>query len=73
MVDFDHHTSARILDPDHVDATLLHTCPVSWTEAHGGFWYVTGYEDVDRVAKDHSSFSTREGIVIPPPPLDRRR
>jgi cytochrome P450 len=67
-VDFDHHTSARALNSDLAYSELRQACPVAWTEAHGGFWVVTKYDDVDRVVKDHKCFATGDGITIPPPP-----
>ncbi|OBH08728.1 cytochrome P450 [Mycobacterium sp. E1747] len=67
-VDFDHHTPARVLNPDLAYAELRHSCPVAWSNAHDGFWVVSDYEDVVRVMKDHRYFSTSEGITIPPPP-----
>lgn len=67
-VDFDHLRPSRALNPDLAYAELRHGCPVAWTDAHDGFWVVTGYDDVARVTKDHRHFSTSKGITIPPPP-----
>jgi cytochrome P450 len=67
-VDFDHHRPARVLNPDLAYAELRHSCPVAWSEAHGGFWLVTEHKDVERVTRTHQLFSTREGITLPTPP-----
>jgi cytochrome P450 len=41
------------------------SCPVARSDAHGGFWVVTKYEDVLRVAQDWVTFSSAEGLNIP--------
>ena len=41
-------------------------CPVARSEHNGGFWLVTGYEDVQTIAKDDETFSNGRGIIIPP-------
>src|SRR5687767_2476486 len=50
-----HETLARMRD-DH---------PVTWSEQHGGFWVVTRYEDVLRVAQDWRTFSSAHGVGVP--------
>lgn len=74
--DFDH------LSPDHADRWIEQTDairrhgPVGWTEAHGGFWVLVGYDEVRQVAIDYRNFSSlhditgadsiARGIGIPP-------
>ena len=41
--------------------------PVAWSDEHGGFWVVTRYEDVLRVAQDWQTFSSAEGVNVPAP------
>jgi len=67
-VDFDHHRPTFAVNPDHVDAELRHTCPVAWTEAHGGFWVLSRYEDVEALIRNSGAFSTSGGNTIPAPP-----
>ena len=50
-----HETLAR-MRTDH---------PVARSEEHGGFWVVTGYEDVLRVAQDWRTFSSAHGVSVP--------
>jgi cytochrome P450 len=50
-----HETLARMRE-DH---------PVARSEAHGGFWVVTRYEDVLRVAQDWRTFSSAQGVSVP--------
>ena len=40
---------------------------VAWSDEHGGFWVVTRYEDVLRVAQDWRTFSSAEGVNVPAP------
>jgi cytochrome P450 len=49
-------------------ATLEHMRahhPVARSDAHGGYWIVTGYEDVLRVAQDWQTFSSAHGVSVP--------
>jgi cytochrome P450 len=43
-------------------------CPVAHSDAYGGFWVVTRYEDVLRIAQDWKTFSSELGITVPAPP-----
>jgi cytochrome P450 len=43
-------------------------CPVAHSDAYGGFWVVTRYEDVLRIAQDWRTFSSELGITVPSPP-----
>ena len=47
-------------------------CPVGWVDAHDGFWAVSRYEDVFRVALDPETFCSSKGIAIPPMEYDGR-
>jgi cytochrome P450 len=77
--DFDHHSTAYAEDPWTVNRELAETCPVAWSEHHGGFWYVTGHDLVRQVALDDTTFSARhdlptgstpyEGINVPGYPM----
>lgn len=62
---------------DNTDASLFphlfetlneirETCPVAWSEAGGGFWALTKYDDVAHAAKTHQVYSVAQGIMIPP-------
>src|SRR5271170_3593278 len=37
-------------------------CPVAHTDQAGGFWVVTRYSDIMRVARDYEAFSSRYGV-----------
>jgi cytochrome P450 len=65
-VDFDHHSEAFAADPWPVLADLRERCPVAHSGNHGGFWVLTRYEDIKRVAGDDETFSSAETILIPP-------
>ena len=65
-VHFDHHAPDFAADPWPVLADLRQRCPVARSDAYGGFWVVTGYDDIKRVAHDDATFSSAETILIPP-------
>ena len=65
-VDFDHHSETFAADPWPQLARLRSECPVARTGSHGGFWVLTGYEEIRRVATDDETFSSAETLVIPP-------
>jgi len=69
---FDHLSPqfAREFHPTLSRARSL--CPVAHSDAYGGFWVVTRYEDVLRIAQDWQTFSSELGITVPTPPSSRR-
>ncbi|HVA43991.1 MAG TPA: cytochrome P450 [Acidimicrobiales bacterium] len=57
VVDLDHHSR------DYLDHRLerwseLRRCPVAYSEAHGGFWVVSGHQAVARVSREEDAFSS---------------
>jgi cytochrome P450 len=53
---------------DHLTETLArmrHECPVTHSDAHGGYWIATAYEDVLRVAQDWQTYSSEHGVSVP--------
>ena len=57
-VDFDHHDPAW--HADRVERWReLRTCPVAFNERYGGFWVVSGHEEVAAVSRDAATFSSR--------------
>ncbi len=65
-VHFDHHAADFAADPWPVLADLRSRCPVAHSDAYGGFWVLTRYDDIKRVAQDDATFSSAETILIPP-------
>ena len=65
-VDFDHHSDSFAADPWTQLGELRATIPVAHSSAHGGFWVLTGYEEIKQVATDDVTFSSAETVVIPP-------
>ncbi|MGE0385966.1 MAG: cytochrome P450 [Gammaproteobacteria bacterium] len=47
-------------------AYMREKSPVTWTDAFGGFWVVTRYQDIMQVARDDDTFASRYGITITP-------
>ena len=44
------------------------TCPIAHTERWGGSWMPTRYDDIVAIAQEHDIFTSRNIIVVPPPP-----
>ena len=64
-MDFDQNSAEFAKDPWSKYAELHSKCPVAYTEAHGGFWVLSKYADVARVARDDITFSSVPTVVIP--------
>jgi cytochrome P450 len=57
-VDFDHHD--RAWHTDRVEHWAeLRDCPVAFNERYGGFWVVSGHEEVATVSRDADTYSSR--------------
>jgi cytochrome P450 len=65
-VAFDHHSAEFAADPWPILAELRARCPVAHSSTYGGFWVLTRYDDIRRVASDDETFSSAETILIPP-------
>ena len=61
---FDHHGSEFVKDSWALYERLREERPIAYSDAHGGFWVVSRYEDVKRIALDTSTFSSRS-VLIP--------
>lgn len=61
---FDHHDPELMVDPYPVYRELRERCPVAWSDRHGGFWVISRYAEVYKVAHDPQTFSSRE-VGIP--------
>jgi cytochrome P450 len=57
VVDFDHH-SPEFHASRHERWTELRGCPVAFNERYGGFWVVSGYDEVAAVSRDSATFSS---------------
>lgn len=57
-VDFDHHDIEWLSRRHEHNAELRGLAPVVWNPRFGGFWFVTGYDEVLTVAKDATTFTS---------------
>jgi cytochrome P450 len=57
VVAFDHRSLDWLADRHEHNAAYRRKSPVVWNPAYGGFWFVTGYEEVAAVARDSGAFS----------------
>ena len=60
IVDFDHHAGGFLADRLSGWRTMRAT-PVAYTPCHGGFWVVSGYDQVAQVSRDEATFSSLFG------------
>jgi cytochrome P450 len=65
-VRFDHHSPEFAADPWPTLADLRRRCPVARSDVYDGFWVLTRYDDIRRVALDDETFSSAETILVPP-------
>jgi cytochrome P450 len=60
VVDFDHHSKDFLADRLAGWQQLRRT-PVAYSERHGGFWVVSGYDEVAQVSRDEATFTSEYG------------
>ena len=74
--EFDHWDPELAKDPFPVYESLRAQCPVARSDAHGGFFVLSRYDDIEAAARDHETFSSRSisvpdpGMMPSSPPLD---
>jgi cytochrome P450 len=56
--DFDHH-SDEFFDHRHDEWAKQRACPVAYNAHYGGFWVVSGYDEVAAVSRDGSTFTSK--------------
>jgi cytochrome P450 len=59
VADFDHHDQEFHADRHARWAELSRQCPVAHNPRYGGFWVVSGYDEVAAVSRDAETFSSR--------------
>jgi len=65
---FDYLAPDLALNLHETLATMRQRCPVAHSDQHDGYWVVTGYDDVLRVAQDWQTFSSAHGVSVPERP-----
>jgi cytochrome P450 len=65
IVEFDHHDRA-FHQRRHDEWAELRRCPVAFNPRYGGYWVISGYDEVNAVSRDGDTFSSRHA----PEPLD---
>jgi cytochrome P450 len=66
---FDHLASEVADDLFSILTRMRSLCPVTHSDQYGGFWVITKYEDVFRVAEDWETFSSAHGLTVPVAPI----
>jgi cytochrome P450 len=65
---FDHHDPTVRGDDYYRLYEDLRDQPVSRSDAYGGFWIVSRYDDVRAALKDHETFVSSQSVFLPPLP-----
>lgn len=69
---FDHHRP--LADDDRYQLYReLRACPAARSEASGGFWVLTGFDEVAAAAEDWRTYSSAAGVLLPLPEGRRGR
>jgi len=71
--DFDADVPEDFDTPHAMFKDLRQRCPVAYSDAMGGFWAVTKYDDIVRVLTDWETFTTRIQNVVPRVATTQRR
>lgn len=65
VVDFDHHSKEYREHGMEIAAEVREKCPVAWSENHGGYWFVTGLDEVSAFYKRPDIFSAYRELGNP--------
>jgi cytochrome P450 len=65
-IDFDHHSQEYGRNPWAANIALNTGCPVAHSSHHGGFWVVSGYQQVADVARRPEVFSSAHELPNTP-------
>lgn len=70
-LDFDHNAPEMVGGIYDAYRELRGRCPVAYSKAYGGFWVISSYEEVSKVARDDVTFSSRRSGLVPPTDVGR--
>jgi cytochrome P450 len=65
LAHYDHHSVGRVQDSYDLYDDAIAQCPVSHSDALGGFWMITDYQGVRAAAKAWEAFSSADGVFLP--------
>ncbi|WFR72615.1 cytochrome P450 [Prescottella defluvii] len=68
---FDHHDERLGADPLEVSIEMQKRCPVAHSDAHGGFWVVSDYEEARLIMQDPEVFTSAKSVRVPAGPKTR--
>ena len=66
--DYDIRDKDYVENPVPIWAEMREECPVAHTDRLGGSWNPTRFDDVREMAKTTDVLSSRQVLVMPPPP-----
>jgi cytochrome P450 len=62
---FDYLAPEFGVDPHEPLARMRSKCPVTHSDLYGGYWVLSRYDDVLRIAQDWETFSSAHSVTIP--------
>lgn len=65
VVDFDQHSPEYQARSAELSHELRSKCPVTWSQHHGGYWVVTGLDEVSEMYKHPELFSAVKDVGNP--------
>jgi len=60
---FDHHSPEFAANPWGILEELRRSCPIARSDAYGGFWVVSRYQDITAIALDTATFSSASTLI----------
>jgi cytochrome P450 len=64
-IEFDHTVALPRAVHLALGKTFRDTCPIGWSSAHGGVWYVSRYDLVKQIGRDVTNYTAVDGVSIP--------
>jgi cytochrome P450 len=58
--------SSILKEPERLYQELREKCPVMHSDRHGGFHVISRFGDVTEIARDYETYSSAQGITMPP-------
>jgi cytochrome P450 len=82
-IELDRHGDQYRTEFERLADELHASKPIAWNDTHGGYWFVTGNQELFDIARRADVLSSDDdphgdrrgyvGITIPPPPLESRK
>ncbi len=68
---FDHQDPRMAGDPRPVYGMMARECPVKWSDKHGGYWVISGFEEAHYAMHHYEQFNRYPAAAVPAYPRER--